>query len=1010
VRGVIVENVKIEKDRGVASRDNFTFAASAKLEGQAYDFYREFSVAREFNPASFPTFPEFKNALKFNDIISRLLILFPSDDISAIGKHRLIQRIENDINAAYPKENSELLREKLAADKKLHAEKIKIFQAEINSAFGYPSDNAWQDTLSGITRVSSAVSEDNKREKVRDEDAATINFSLPITETDIKTASYVGEKADGTRVIAVVSGSADVSRLAADTCRVMAQYQNNSAVDLGLNQIRDVASGEEAAKKEGTVDSASYLYISHAPGGRFEVTGAVTGAASVIVFNPSAPGGGADKFSTLARATLGTSVSIGELTPKVLPEDSIVLCLTNETLKYLPERSGGAIDFAKLFTDQGFELPTVINESTLMNALAKHAIKNHHEAEARSQCALVPQQIFISGLTLSNDLKTNPWLNPANWAAPLLVLILGIVFGLNLFAPEAVFTAAAPFLMPIVFGAFLLTGAMLVAYVGNGIYRDIMNQRKNRKNETPVELLPKNDITDEVTQETLGDFANNYRKGIVPRFRKWVTDHSYQFTFGVFITLVMFTLASLALASILNPVGFDTVTGQALVAAFNFIAHTLSQLSQSIPFLQFGVGSITADVLVVVVAALIPAFFLNAIRQIVTGLYERFKDEGLSDVHKVMNPSFIKYQTPRYAVTKENWEAAYYDVAGLANRVSSHCMLKITGYNPNHDLYDANIIDASGAETQQVYVSRNSLEEKGVVYRTVRKSTVSYAAAVDSEWLETWVPSSVGKNSWSKNFISQQSSQSSPLPGLWDKGRSVKAEEITEEITINLNPNKRNKEKPSSFSDSNIQNIPKGTPSPYEVTDENLSKPLFSGPPKTGPQSKLLQLEKIKTDKMYAVTRDTWKYGQYLEEFNVRGTNPNPNPFAPKRMVLGQGAYDKQEPSILLINELNAEPGFHKAQIINGKGEPVTKTIFVPAGDLNPHAEVVQVRDSNKSHTEILYFAAAYKNERSGTYSFQCASDVGSELAIKVKPDLTNVGLLPSVFDEPNTPENKIKF
>jgi hypothetical protein len=631
------------KDRSPKSPANFAseVSTSGDYKDDIVSTYADFTLRIGFEPDLYSTGEEFKDYLKKSEDqkFFQLLELFNSPQITALGKQRLIIRIENEINATAPIKAKNV--EQLAANKKLHAEKIKIFQAEVNSAFGFPSDNPWQNTLAGITQVSAVVSANNKREKVRDEDATTLNYTA--TTSKLHTASYVAKKADGTQVIAVVSGSkdADVSRIAADTCRAMAQYSSHYSLDQNSQQIGDIASGQEHnLEKDSSIASASYLYISHASEGTFTLTGGLTGNATVIVFDPNSTEKNEYKFSTLVKPSQSEQKGAWVVKTDVdeaLSEDSIVLCLTGETLKYLPTKQDtGEINFAKLFKED-FELPSNLNESTLMNALANHAAKNHllavklnadNQLPPEFQDRLIPpQQVFIVGLSLSNELKTNPWLNPANWAAPLLVVSLGLAFGLKLVVPVA-FTAAAPTLMSLAFSFLVITSAMLFLYMVDNAREDWRNQRKSGK------LEEYSDMGQPQSEATL---RQRYVAGIWPRIKEWWTKHPTQVYFGAFITLLMFTLASLALASILNPIGFDsTVAGHALMTVFNFVAHTLSELSQGIPFLQFEAGSITSNVLVVIVVALLPTFFLNAVRQGVTTGYEKLKDENLSDVEMAM--------------------------------------------------------------------------------------------------------------------------------------------------------------------------------------------------------------------------------------------------------------------------------------------------------------------------------------------------------------------------------------
>jgi hypothetical protein len=501
------------------------------------------------------------------------------------------------------------------------------------------------------------VTRSGKRKKVKHH-ASALNYpSTAKTET----AGYVGEKEDGTRFMAVLSTPAGLNfgprTFAIDVCQTMAK----PAIPDTKTQLTPF---QEKMKQNEQVRDYAYLQISRIPGGKFKVKGVVGSSTTVIAFDPNS----AETISvnpTYGFRTLGVpQASDSHSSPsshinatneiqaneihEILPEDSIVLCLTGDILAYLAPKkqevnpnteSGGQnlpevyeIDFPKLFAE-GFKLPANLNESTLINAFANYAAKKS-KAQGKT-----PSGFFVIGLCLSNELKTNPWLNPANWATPLLILALGIVFGLKLFAAPAVFSAAAPILMPLVFSLSIIAGAMLVIYMAHNLIKDWRNQRKNQR-------LVDSNLNQTDTPED--SFAQRYMTDGSARIWTWLTkQHPYQLYFGIFITLVMITLASVALASILNPAGLDaTVAGHALLTIFNFIAQTLSQLSHG-TFLQFEVGSITSDVAVILTSALLPTFFLNAIRQLCTTGYEKFKDESLSDVESVI-------KVPEEVITHQN--------------------------------------------------------------------------------------------------------------------------------------------------------------------------------------------------------------------------------------------------------------------------------------------------------------------------------------------------------------------
>lgn len=610
-----MENVKVETNK------NFTTNADTILK-RAYD-----TVSVE---VLFGAGDSGSTKASCRSRIREIQGLLNHADITPIGKQNLIIKIENRITGQAPAKDAP------DADKKLHAEKIKFFQAEVNKQFGYPLDNPWQDTLSGIKPISSRVSGESKPIKMRGENIATASH---LADFDICTASYVAEKKDGTRVIAVVSAPEKAgekpeekfaAKRAAKACRAIAQQPDFFAY------FRDSRAEPSRTMTDGITDYA-YLSISRKKGGKFKATGVVEGNATVIAFHPSF--GNGVGFGGLR--TLETKDRQPQEITSFLPESSIVLCLTGDILKCLPCLSHtNQIDFQSLFQNQEFELPSNLNESTLMTALANHAAKMQRklEAEAAAEYATNTDKpgrqrafsspeldtLFVVSLSLSNDLKLSRWSNLVNVPAWLLAITLGVVFGLSLFAAPALLAAAASVLMPLVFSFAILTGAAFIGYLVYGIVQDVLNQRDTRKMETPVD--PKNNQA----KDTDSSSAKNYLWGIGPRVWEWVTkQHPYQAVFGGFIALVMVTLASLALASILNPVGFDATTlGPLLQEIFNFIAHTLSGLSPG----TFEVGSIASNVVVVLVAALIPGFLLNALRQVVTALYEKFKDESLSDV------------------------------------------------------------------------------------------------------------------------------------------------------------------------------------------------------------------------------------------------------------------------------------------------------------------------------------------------------------------------------------------
>jgi hypothetical protein len=520
----------------------------------------------------------------------------------------------------------------------------------------------------GGMRISKVISQPAKQEKKKDEGITVLNYNSPTSS--IHTASYAIEKSDGTRVVSLVSGLSDgVAKNAATVCRLAALYPDNASYFELLK--REAAASNKTA--EGS-ETAVCLRISHAPEGKFDVTGFANGDVMVIAFDPNvkaafAQGGG---FTTLVNKPASNlkepdAKDLLSVLNQTLPEESVVLCLTGEILEWLPQKTVQCsyttyeqhmfdvpptaqnqqglrteIDFPTLF-EQGFKLPEVITESSLMAALANHA--TWYKAQVTPASAKRPtEQFFIVGLRLSNELKTKAWLNPANWAAPLLAVSLAVVFGLKLFAPAA-FTAATPILMPLLFSGFALTGVVLLAYVSVGIISDYSNQRKSRGLEKAVvnnEADAENAVQKQVGQLELG---KNYLLGIAPRVWQWLwKEHRNQFDFGIFITLLMLTIAGVAIGSILHPALLDSSVGHVLQAFFNFIAHTLSELSQG-TFLSFEVDSLTAHILTVVVSALIPTFLLNAVRQLVTADYERrqaLKGEDLSDVEKMMREDLTK--------------------------------------------------------------------------------------------------------------------------------------------------------------------------------------------------------------------------------------------------------------------------------------------------------------------------------------------------------------------------------
>jgi hypothetical protein len=637
-------------------------------------------VGYEFSIAC-PNISDFRTKLK--KCISEFHRFFGLNErreynLTAFGRETLILLIDEEIKRYAPKRDASL--EKLQADKKLYFEKIKIFQTEVNSAFGFPADNPWQDTLAGIQLLSSAVSGNSELKKVSGEDATVLSYTNAPLNTC--TASYIGEKVDGTRIMVVVSGSPtvdiDIGKVAAETCRSLAQHADSRSLEEQRKRTQKVA-----ANHAESIDSYSYLYLSHLPGGEFGIIGEVKGNTTIIAFDPITY-----TFSTIAKASLASQTTFIK---DSLPEGTLLLCLTSETLKHLPTIGLGEganktqeINFEKL-KEEGFTFPAEvmgkINESTLITALANHAANNHRKTQdPRNKSnaeqnnahpySTPPQQFFIAGLNLSNDLKanpwfnplsnehkTNPWLNPANFAVPLLVVMLGVAFSFKLWAAP-VFINAAPVFLSLVLGAFTLASAMLLLYLGDTVIKDWRNQSQSRKVEVPYhqrweELQKQFPESNRVPQpETQLDFFITYGTGILPRINEWLLrEHHYQAAFGTLITLVMFTLASLVLASVLNPIGFDaTVVGHALSMFFHFLAHTLSQLSQGIPFLQFEADSIASHIIVMAVVALVPTFCLNALRQIATAIYERFKDESLSNVEAIREnapPKDAKVNEPK---------------------------------------------------------------------------------------------------------------------------------------------------------------------------------------------------------------------------------------------------------------------------------------------------------------------------------------------------------------------------
>lgn len=734
---------------------------------------------------------QYKKSLR--ETVATLKELCTSDSITALGQQRLIIKIENELP-----EDSDWIGPKLAAEAE------KDFQTEVNLAFDYPSDNPWQHTVLEVKGASFTDSKDKKYKKIRDTDKHIATVNHP-TIAGTPTASCSGEREeDGTRIITVVSGQkAKVDSIAAAAYGAIARLPDNQFVEEQAEYLESIASGKEHSAlsgegltKENLIHDFAYLYVSHAPDGNFQVTGAVHGNTTIIAFHPNNTMNRG--FRTLPKQTDSSRVS------EYLAEDSIVLCLTGEILDWLPKMPDKqSINFTKLF-ENGFTLPSKLTESTLITALANYATEQSEKNEVKTS-----RQFFIVGLGLSNELKTNPWLNPANVPAWLLALTVGVVFGLKLFAPVA-FAAAAPTLMPLVFSFAALTGVFLLAYVAYGAFTDWHNQRKSGK----LKLLPTIEIDDNSKKYTVKEpilgLAKIYFSRGIRRVWDWLTkQHPYQLAFGIVITLLMFTIASLALASLLNPLAFDgTVVGHALQAFFNFIAHTFSGLSQD-TFLHFEVGSITSDIVVVLVTALIPTFLLNALRQAFTTGYEKWKDESLindepkgrgvdltnmitdgsnastlatndfEDQNKNGHTSQLNQPKPfaaaqsdtpkiTYAVTKQNWET-------MSNPKRAYrAILQITSPKNENGFYKAWVVTSHKGMMETVSVHESFLDKTLKVTKGRNKHDMEKLQAI-SGWpneiqcVKTFYPHIRTTTSVIANPTYSVDKNSPMLPTPWDE-------------------------------------------------------------------------------------------------------------------------------------------------------------------------------------------------------------------------------------------------
>lgn len=454
-----------------------------------------------------------------------------------------------------------------------------------------------------------ATSVGRKVEKIS-HDHASIIHATSKTHLTQRIASSVDECEDG-RVMVMVGANTQPEVARDEASRLSREIACfNSAQDL-VHKFN--------SKDKNKLDFFVAVRTFYAPEGKFETVVMGSGKGLIMVYDPTRRS--LDKrFRTLKPYHKDFGIMQDSL-----PEESILLCLGGEILDDLPKASvkgwtegNEEIDFAALRTDPDFKLPEEITEKSLTVAFVNYAAKKKRDQNPDlSSTAKVFEghDFFIAGLTLSNDLKTKTWLNPAN-VTPWLIIAMGIALGLNFFAPEW-FLAAAPYLSAIVLGGAALAGIALVAYAVVTSITDIQNQWKSRK----VERF-------EPTTENEKKW--NYITGIMGRVAQWCAKHPVQLVVGIVAAVLMFTMVGLVLWWMMNPLGMDaTIAGHVLKLIFDAIANTF--------IVEFKVGSVVSNLWVMVVSAFSGVVMLDGIRRLGAWGYENFASEKTPELDLLMS-------------------------------------------------------------------------------------------------------------------------------------------------------------------------------------------------------------------------------------------------------------------------------------------------------------------------------------------------------------------------------------